>query len=107
MGGVGGALGISAYFWATNCLGFHGNEAYAPLHHPGYKNFLRLHIDTTGGLTVFPIGIDRVARKWRWCPDGPDHAPWLAPDGAEPAIRLIEPPVRVDEGRGSPPPADL
>ncbi|MDP9070615.1 MAG: metallophosphoesterase, partial [Actinomycetota bacterium] len=62
LGGVGGTLGISAYLWATNCLGFHGNEAYAPLHHMDLKNFLRLHIDAHGALTLYPIRVDRVGR---------------------------------------------
>ncbi|MCA1691861.1 MAG: hypothetical protein LC733_06565, partial [Actinobacteria bacterium] len=33
LGGVGGVLGISGYLWITNCLGYHGNEAFAALHH--------------------------------------------------------------------------
>ena len=84
LGGMGGAVGISGYLWATNCLGFHGNEAYAPLHHADHKNFLRLHIDADGALTVYPIGIDRVGRKWRLRPDADAGAPWLEPDGGEP-----------------------
>ena len=31
IGGLVGALGFAGYLWATNCLGFHANEAYAPL----------------------------------------------------------------------------
>lgn len=31
LGGIGGTVGTSGYLWATNCLGFHGNEGYAPL----------------------------------------------------------------------------
>ncbi|MGH2546337.1 MAG: metallophosphoesterase [Actinomycetota bacterium] len=100
LGGIGGVLGIAGYFWATNLLGFHGNEAYAPLHHADYKNFLRLHIDTDGALTVYPVAIDRVGRKWQCCPEAPAHAPWLAPLGAEPASHLIEAPIRVDDRLG-------
>ena len=54
LGGIGGVVGISGYLWATNCLGFHANEAYAPLHHADDKNFLRLHIDADGTLTRLP-----------------------------------------------------
>jgi len=96
MGGVGGTLGMSAYLWATNCLGFHGNEAYAPLHVMDFKHFLRLHIDADGALTVYPVGVDRVCRRWRICPDAPAHAPWLVPDGAEADAHLIERPVTID-----------
>jgi hypothetical protein len=99
-GGLGGVVGISGYLWATNCLGFHGNEAFAPLHHQDLKNFLRLHIDRDGELTVFPIGIDRVGRRWRFCPDAPAHEPWLAPVGDEPAAHLIEAPVVFGERVG-------
>ncbi|MDP8938084.1 MAG: metallophosphoesterase, partial [Actinomycetota bacterium] len=71
LGGVGGTVGMSGYLWATNCLGFHGNEGYAPLHHQDLKHFLRLHIEADGALTVYPIGVDRVGRKWQLCPDAP------------------------------------
>lgn len=94
-GGIGGVLGMAAYLLVANCFGFHGNEVYAPLHHMDYKNFLRLHISADGDLTVYPIGIDRVGRKWRLCPDAPAEAPWFAPVGAEPEAHLIEAPIRI------------
>jgi hypothetical protein len=95
LGGVGGTVGMSGYLWATNMLGFHGNEGYAPLHHPHQKHFLRLHIDAGGDLTVYPIGVERVARHWELRPDDPPPAPWFAPASPiEP--HLIEPPVRID-----------
>ncbi len=95
LGGITGVLGISAYLWATNLLGFHGNEAYAPLHYPHYKNFLRLHIGDDGNLTVYPVGIDRVAKKWQAAPDAPADAPWFSPVGDEPELRLIEAPITI------------
>ncbi len=95
LGGIGGMVGMSGYLWATNCLGFHGNEGYAPLHHQDLKHFLRLHIDRDGALTVYPIAIDRVGRKWRLSPDEPETAPWFTPDGSEPQPRLIEKPIRI------------
>jgi hypothetical protein len=101
LGGVGGVLGISAYLWATNCLGFHGNEAYAPLHYPNYKNFLRLHIDDRGDLTIYPLGIDRVGRRWRTSPDAAPPAPWFAPVGDEPEVHLIEAPITIARARSS------
>jgi hypothetical protein len=95
LGGVGGIVGLSGYLWATNCLGFHGNEGYAPLHHQDLKHFLRLHIDPDGVLTVYPIGIDRIPRKWTLCPDAPAHAPWFTPFGAESEPHLIEKPITI------------
>ncbi len=101
LGGIGGIVGLSAYLWATNCLGFHGNEGYAPLHHQDLKHFLRLHIGADGVLTVYPIGVDRVPRKWTLCPDAPAHAPWFTPHGAEPEPHLIEKPITIS-GQPSP-----
>ncbi len=94
LGGAGGTLGMAGYLWASNCLGFHGNEAYAPLRVMDFKNFLRLHIGADGVLTLYPIGIDRVCRKWRVCPDGPAHAPWFDPAEPDVEVRLIEEPLR-------------
>jgi hypothetical protein len=93
LGGIGGTLGMSAYLWATNCAGLHANEGYAPLHYQHRKHFLRLHLEADGTLTVFPIGVDRVGRDWRLCPDAPAGAPWFAPVGSEPEPHLIEKPI--------------
>jgi hypothetical protein len=93
LGGVGGVLGISGYLWITNCLGYHGNEAFAALHHMDQKNFLRLHIDGDGALTVYSVGIDRVCRRWRFCPQAAAHEPWLAPVRTEAKPHLIEAPI--------------
>ncbi|MEX0659052.1 MAG: hypothetical protein WD080_07960 [Egibacteraceae bacterium] len=95
LGGIGGTVGISGYLWATNLLGLHGNEGYAPLHHQDLKHVLRLHVGGDGVLTVYPIGVDRVGRKWRLCPDAAAHAPWFAPCGPEPDPHLIEHPLRI------------
>jgi hypothetical protein len=98
LGGIGGVLGVSGYLWATNCLGYHGNEAFAPLHHMDQKNFLRLHIDEVGELTVYAIGVDRVVRHWAFRPEGDEHEPWLVPEGDPLEPHLIEPPVVIPGG---------
>lgn len=95
IGGFAGALGLAGYLWATNCLGFHANEAYAPLRIMDFKSFLRLHFDADGNLTVFPIGADRVCRRWRLSPDSDPQAPWLEPEDNDVTTRLIERPVRI------------
>jgi hypothetical protein len=95
LGGIGGTVGLSGYLWATNLIGLHGNEGYAPLHHQDLKHFIRLHIDADGALTVYPIGINRIGRKWTLCPDAPTHAPWFAPEGSEPKPHLIEKPITI------------
>jgi hypothetical protein len=95
VGGIGGMVGLSGYLWATNCFGLHQTEGYGAQHHQDLKHFLRLHIEADGALTVYPIGVDRVARKWTLCPDAPAHAPWFIPHGAEPAPHLIERPITI------------
>jgi len=105
LGGIGGILAMSAYLWATNCLGFHANEGYAPLHYQHFKHFLRLHIEADGTLTVYPIGVDKVGRKWRLDPNAPAYAPWFAPEGAEPESHLIEKPITVPGPRSTEPQA--
>jgi hypothetical protein len=101
LGGIGGMVGMSGYLWATNCFGLHGTEGYAAQHHQDLKHFLRLHIEADGTLTVYPIGVDRVPRKWALRPDAPAHAPWFAPYGAEPKPHLIEKPFTIS-GQPSP-----
>lgn len=98
LGGLAGTVGMSGYLWATNCLGFHSNEGYAPLHHMDLKHFLRLHVDAEGELTIYPIGVDHVGRHWELRPDDPPEAPWFA---AVPPIEphLIEKPIRIDSPR--------
>jgi len=95
IGGIGGMVGLSGYLWATNCFGLHETVGYAAQHHQDLKHFIRLHIGADGVLTVYPIGIDRVGRKWTLCPDAPAHAPWFAPAHAEPKPDLIEKPVTI------------
>ena len=95
LGGVSGMMGMAGYLWATGYLGLHNTEAYAPLHHQDQKHFLRLHIQADGSLTIYPIGIDRVGRKWTLRPDAPPDAPWFAPEGPPLRPHLIEPPIRI------------
>ena len=95
LGGVGGAVGLAAYLWATNHVGFHANEAYGPLRVMDFKHFLRLHIDTQGTLTVFPIGVDKVCRRWELRTEGLGHEAWFAPARDEVEAHLIERPFTV------------
>ncbi|HEX2041283.1 MAG TPA: hypothetical protein VHF24_01490 [Acidimicrobiales bacterium] len=95
IGGFVGALGFAGYLWATNCLGFHANEAYAPLRVMDFKSFLRLHFDADGDLTVFPIGIDHVCRRWRLSQKSAPEGPWLEPEDDDVKAHLIEQPVRI------------
>ena len=70
------------------------NEVFAGQSIEDYKAFLRLRIDAAGDLTIFPIKLPRVCRRWAADPDGAPEAPWLRP--TEPLrIELIEDPIVV------------
>jgi uncharacterized protein YqgC (DUF456 family) len=79
------------------------NELFAAQRIEDWKCFLRLHIDTGGDLTIYPIAIDRVARRWHAVAEAATRqGPWLVPD--EPiATRLIEPPIVVTRVPGASP----
>lgn len=67
--GIGGYL-IGSFimgvylFVSLHIFGRHDNEAFSALKIEDYKNFLRLHIDREGKLTIYPLKIDKVEREW-------------------------------------------
>ena len=68
------------------------NELYAGLGIEDHKSFLRLHIAGDGSLTVYPVAVYQVGRRWRADPGAPADAPWVVTD--EPLrARLAEAPV--------------
>jgi hypothetical protein len=77
---------------SLNFFGRHGNEAFSSLGIEDWKNFVRLHINGQGDLTIYPIGIRRVPRKWkeRDGDEGPEQVP-DDPKATDP--ELIEPPI--------------
>jgi hypothetical protein len=105
LGGVVAAVTMGVYLIGANLLPFlrtHGNEAFSAVRFTRYKNLLRLHIDRDGVLWIHPLGVDKVAKRWRLDPDARDpEAPWVAPVDRVPTVRLIDEVVRVD-GRGTP-----
>jgi hypothetical protein len=100
-GWIAGSLVLGAYLYvALNRFGRHSNEAFSSLAIPDWKNFLRFHIDEHGALRIYPIGIDRVARRWRPASDGPR----LAPDDPKATPpRLIERPIVIAAASSSTP----
>jgi hypothetical protein len=76
----------------------HANEVFACQGIADWKNFLRLHIGRDGALTIYPVGIERVARwsELRLNKGGAPGQPFfLVPDGLE--ARLIESePIRIE-----------
>jgi len=73
----------------------HWTEAFSGLAIPDWKNFLRVRIDETGGLTIFPIGFRRVPRRWKPGPASPTGPRLESDDPAFTGPQLIEPPIVV------------
>jgi hypothetical protein len=70
---------FSGYMLLASAFGVNTNELFSGQAIIDSKSFLRLHIDRHGALTVHPIKVPKVGRKWRATPDAVPHAPWLEP----------------------------
>jgi hypothetical protein len=79
---------------SLNLFGRHGNEAFSSLGIEDWKNFVRLHINENGDLTIYPVGIKRVPRSWipRTSATGPEFIP-DPKDSRATEPELIEPPI--------------
>jgi hypothetical protein len=95
LGWIVGSIVMGVYLLISlNIFKRHANEAFSALACPDWKNFLRLRIDEQGKLTIFPIGIRRVARKWQatGATDGPGY---VADDAKATPPELIEQPITI------------
>jgi hypothetical protein len=70
------------------------NELYSGQSIVDSKCFLRFHINADGDLTIYPIAVDRVGRRWTARPNDPPDQPWLQPDKPI-TVRLAEPPIKI------------
>ena len=86
---------VAVYLLLASRFGINLNEAFAGQSIEDYKGFLRLHIDTEGTLTVYPVKVDRVVTRWRVDPDGAPGDPWIRPDGEALRPELIEKPFAI------------
>jgi hypothetical protein len=50
---------------SLNLFGRHSEEAFSALRIQDYKHFLRFHVKADGTLTIYPIKVERVPRRWR------------------------------------------
>jgi hypothetical protein len=83
-----------AYMFIAGRFGVNVDELFSGQSIIDSKSFLRLHIDATGTLTVHPIAVPRVSRKWRATPTAAAHAPLLEP--AKPiGYALAEAPIVI------------
>jgi hypothetical protein len=88
-----GPLVLALYLTlSVNVFGRHRDDASSALRNPNYKNFLRLMIDSSGRLFVYPIGIRRVATRWGR-PTGPTPSRLEPRNSTRPF--LIEEPVAI------------
>lgn len=95
LGWIVGSIVMGVYLLISlNLFKRHANEAFSALASPDWKNFLRLRIDTNGGLTIFPIGIRKVARKWK-ASSGAGGAAYVPDDPRATLPELIEPSIRI------------
>ncbi len=82
-------------FVSLNIFGRHSNEAFSSLANQDFKNFLRLKIDASG-LTIYPLGIRRVPRKWRKAMPGDNTiSAVVSDDGSATNPHLIQSPIHI------------
>ena len=75
-GYVVGSLIMGIYLCVSlQVFGRHSNEAFSALKIQDYKNFLRMHIDKEGALTIYPVKIEKVPRDWK------DEGEYFTPSG--------------------------
>jgi len=77
---------------SLNVFGGHANEAFSSLRIEDYKNFVRLHLARDGTLTIYPIGIEKIPRRWR-AANPPQGSRYLPKGDLTP--HLIEDPVMI------------
>ncbi|MGD9905258.1 MAG: hypothetical protein AB7U83_17460 [Vicinamibacterales bacterium] len=94
-GWVAGSFVVGVYLLVSvNVFGRHSEEAFSGLRVQDYKHFLRLHVGPDGALTIWPIKIERVPRRWRKRRDDDVSPSRVLPmDTLRP--ELVEPPIRL------------
>ncbi len=77
------------------------NELFAGQGIEGYKSFLRMHIDRDGALTIYPLAVRSISRRWRANPLGERGSPWVVP--TDPVkVTLAELPIDITAQVASP-----
>ncbi|WDV45185.1 metallophosphoesterase [Clostridiaceae bacterium M8S5] len=91
-------MGLYLYI-SLNVFGYHGNEAFSSLKIEDWKNFLRIHIDKNGDLTIYPIGIEKTVQQWQSTSDSKLTSllePNISDDEQKKTIpKLIESPIVI------------
>lgn len=95
VGGLASAYVLAGYLLVADTTGHNTNEIFAAARIEDYKCFLRLHV-TKEALTIYPVGLGRVAHDWRVRQGTSPEDAWLEPDGDELEPHLIEAPIRLE-----------
>jgi hypothetical protein len=85
---------VAGYLLVASLFDVNLNELFAAQGIVDHKSFLRLRIDRDGTLTVYPIAVDRVGRRWRAAPQARADKPWIEPIRPL-TVRLAEKPIRL------------
>jgi len=76
---------------AQNC----SNQVFTGQSITDYKNLLRMRLGADGGLTIHPLGVERICNQWELADAMP--APRFEPRaGSEPAVHAIDGPLEFD-----------
>lgn len=86
---------VAIYLLVASRFGINLNEAFAGQSIEDHKGFLRLHIDSAGTLTVYPIKLPTVCRAWEVDSTGAESDPWIRPKGTTLRPELIEDPIQI------------
>lgn len=70
----------------------HPTEAFSSFRWTGYKNFLRIHIDTEGVARVYPVGVTKVVTDWKNISTDKGKPKFK---GSDPKYHLIEGPIEL------------
>jgi hypothetical protein len=97
---VGGYLGSQLFalylFLMQTLWRKHPTHAFSCQRLEDYRSFLRIKVERDGALTVYPVGVRRVPRKWRLVQDRGPHEPFFEPVDRPLSTHLIEAPIRIE-----------
>lgn len=96
LGAPAGGLVMALYLALTNrFLHLHQNEVFVTQAIADYKNFVRMHLDKRGHLTIYPVGVRTVTKTWRFNDRAQNGQPWFDPVGGDVEAHLIEDPIEI------------
>jgi hypothetical protein len=86
---------LCAYMLVASTFGVNLNELFSAQGITDSKSFLRMRIDDSGALTIYPIEVPTISRTWVVTPGAEvAHASWIEPTKPI-GYGLTEPPIVV------------